>query len=64
MSGEKIFLTKKQAMQKFPFLTENMLKNLLFKDVMGFRSRVARKLGRRILLSETDLVAFLESSKA
>lgn len=57
------YLTKKQAIQKYPFLTENMLKNLLFKDRGGFRSKVVRRIGRRIILDETVLLQFLSESK-
>ena len=59
----KQFLTKKQACQKYPFLTENMLKNLLFKNIGGFRSQVVRKLGARILLDEQELLNFISNSK-
>ena len=57
------YLTKKQTLQKYPFLSENMLKNLLFKDIGGFRSKVVRKLGRRIILDEEALLRFLSESK-
>jgi len=53
------YLTKKQAIQKYGFLSENMLKNLLFKDVDGFRTKVAKKLGRRVLLDEEALLLFI-----
>lgn len=56
------YLTKKQACQKYPFLTENMLKNLLFKDIGGFRSKVIRKIGRRIILDEEAFLLFLSES--
>lgn len=59
----KQFLTKKQACQKYSFLTENMLKNLLFKNIGGFRSKVVRKLGARILLDEEAMLLFISSSK-
>lgn len=59
----KQYLTKKQACQKYPFLTENMLKNILFKDIGGFRSKVIIKLGRRILLDEEALLLFLYNSR-
>jgi hypothetical protein len=58
------YLTKKQALEKYPFFTANMLKNLLFKDIGGFRQKVARKLGRRILLDEEALLHFISNSKA
>lgn len=52
------YLTKKQAVKRYPFLTENMLKNLLFKNIGGFREQVVKKVGRRILLDEKALLAF------
>lgn len=53
------YLDKKQAIQKYNFLTENMLKNILFKDHRGFRSKVVRKIGRRILLDEQALLQYI-----
>jgi len=57
------YLRKKQASQKYPFLTENMLKNLLFKDINGFRSKVVKKIGRCLILDEDALLRFLADSK-
>ena len=57
------YLTKKQALEKYPFLTANMLKNILFKDINGFRAQVVRKLGRRVLLDEEALLIFLSNCK-
>lgn len=57
------YLTKRQACEKYPFLTENMLKNLLFKNVGGFREKIVRKLGRRIILDEDALLLYLTNSK-
>jgi hypothetical protein len=57
------YLDKKKALQKYPFFTANMLKNLLFKDIGGFRSKVVRKVGRRIFLDEIALLRFLADSK-
>lgn len=57
------YLTKKQAVEKYTFLTENMLKNLLFKNPGGFRDKVARKIGRRIVLDEKALLTFISESK-
>lgn len=57
------YLTRRQAVQKYPFLSENMLKNILFKDIGGFREKVVRKLGRRILLDEEALLLFISNSK-
>ena len=58
----KQYLTKKQTLHKYQFLTENMLKNLLFKNIGGFRNSVVRKLGRRILLDEEALLLFISNS--
>lgn len=61
MSIESIvYLTKKQAIERYGFLTENMLKNLLFKNVDGFRDKVVKKLGRRILLDDSAMQLFLQ----
>ena len=57
------YLTKKQALEKYPFLTANMLKNILFKDIGNFRAQVVRKLGRRIILDEEALLIFLSNCK-
>ena len=57
------YLTRDQALQKYSFLTANMLKNLLFKDIGGFRSKVIRKIGRRIIIDEEALLRFLNESK-
>jgi hypothetical protein len=57
------YLTKRQVCEKYPFLTENMLKNLLFKDIGGFRGKIVRKLGRRIILDEEALLHYLSNSK-
>jgi hypothetical protein len=59
----KQYLTKKMAIQKYPFFTENMLKNLLFKNINGFRTAVVHKVGRRILLDEQALLSFLDNCK-
>ncbi|WP_042891956.1 hypothetical protein [Anaplasma marginale] len=53
------YLTTRQACQKYPFLTENMLKNILFKDIDGFRGKVVKMLGRKILLDEQALLSFI-----
>lgn len=57
------YLTRNQVPEKYPFLTANMLKNLLFKDIGGFRSKCVRKIGRRIILDEEALLRFLAESK-
>jgi hypothetical protein len=59
----KSYLTKKQAIEKYSFLSENMLKNLLFKNFGDFRGKVVRRLGKRILLDEQALLQFIAESK-
>lgn len=61
--SSKSYLTKKQAIQKYPFLTANMLKNLLFKDVRGFRGKVVYRIGRRIVLDEPALLKYIAEGK-
>lgn len=56
------YLTKNQLVEKYPFLTKNRLKNLLFRDRGGFRNTVVRKLGRRILLDEEAFLKFLSET--
>jgi hypothetical protein len=56
------YLTKKQAIEKYPFLSENMLKNLLFKNIGCFRDKVVKRIGRRIILDEEALLLFLSES--
>jgi hypothetical protein len=56
------YLTKKQTVEKYPFLSENMLKNLLFKNIGCFRDKVVKKIGRRIILDEEALLLFLSES--
>jgi hypothetical protein len=57
------YLTKEQAIEKYPFLTKNMLKNHLFKNTGGFREKVVKKFGRLILLDEEAFLLFLANSK-
>jgi hypothetical protein len=59
----KNYLTKQQALEKYRFLSANMLKNLLFKNTDGFRNKVVRKLGRRVLLDEEAFLLFISSSQ-
>jgi hypothetical protein len=56
------FLNKKQALEKYQFLTENILKNLIFKNRGGFRDKVVRKLGRLNLYDEEALLRFISGS--
>lgn len=57
------YLTTGQAIEKYNFLSRNRLKNLLFKDLKGFRAKVVRRLGRRLLLDEDALLQFLAESR-
>jgi hypothetical protein len=59
----RTYLTKEQCLERFGFLSENMLKNLLFKDVCGFRSKVVIKLGRRNLYDLQAFQIFLSNNK-
>jgi hypothetical protein len=59
-----MFLNQDQAVEKYTWLTKNILKNLLFKDINGFRSKVAKKIGRRIFLDEGALLKFFADASA
>lgn len=60
---KKSFLTPKEAAAKYSFLTKNRLKNLLAKNVMGFREKVIRKLGRLNLIDEDALLFFISQNQ-
>jgi hypothetical protein len=60
---KKSFLTPKEAAEKYSFLTKNRLKNLLAKNVMGFREKVIRKLGRLNLIDEDALLFFISENQ-
>jgi len=57
------YLSKKEAVSKYSILSENTLKNLLFKNTNGFRDKVARKLGRKVIIDEEALLNYLKNSK-
>lgn len=63
MQAPTKYLRPKEACSKYSFLTQNTLKNLMFKNTGGFREKVVRKLGRKILINEEALLRFLEESK-
>jgi hypothetical protein len=58
------YLTKKQLVEKYSFLTENMLKNMLFKNLEGFREKTVKKFGERILIDELAFLEYLRDLKA
>ena len=65
INGELVpstFLTQQQAVEKYPFLSAPMLKNILYKDINNFRKKVVRKFGRRILLDEEALLDYIKNS--
>ena len=59
----KTYLTPRQLIEKYPFLTKNRLKNLLFKNRGGFRDKAVRRLGRGLLIDESALLHFIEENK-
>lgn len=57
------YLTVKQAVIKYPFLTEGGLRHLIFfKDSNGF-NKVIRKLGTRVLIKESALLEYIDNCK-
>ena len=58
------YLTKRQAVEKYAFLTrKHAEKPFIEKNPDGFRDKVVRKLGRRIVLDEKALLMFIAESK-
>ncbi len=53
------YLTKEQILKKYKFLSSNMLKNLLFKNINGFREKCIRKIGKRILINEIEFIKYI-----
>jgi hypothetical protein len=55
----KVYMTTDQIIEKYSFLTENMMKNFLFKNLNGFREKCVKKIGRRILIDEELFLQFI-----
>ena len=56
------FLTKKQLVDKHKFLTENMVKNFLHKNIGNIRGKCTKKIGRIILIDEEKFFQFIDES--
>lgn len=56
------FLTVKQFSKEHPAFSEGSIRWLLFKDQV-FRQKCVRKMGRRVLLSEDDVLNFVNAQK-
>jgi hypothetical protein len=41
----------------------NMLKNILFKNIDGFKDKVTVKLGKRVLIDEIEFLKFMAALK-
>jgi hypothetical protein len=61
--NSKTYLTTKQLIEKYPFLTRNRLKNLLFRNSGGLREKAVRRLGRNLLIHEEALLQLISDSK-
>jgi hypothetical protein len=59
----QVYLTKQQVLKKYKFLSENMLKNLLHKDLDNFREKVVHKIGRRLIFDEIALLTYFKNSR-
>lgn len=55
------YLNREQLIKKYPFITSCMLKNILFKNIGGFRTKVVRKIGRRNLFDEEEFLKFISN---
>lgn len=56
------FLTVKQFSEKHPAFSLGSIRWLLFKD-SNFRRACCRKLGRRVLLNESDALTFIDQKR-
>lgn len=56
------FLTVKQFSKEHPAFSEGFIRWLLFKDSV-FRQKCVRKMGRRVLLSEEDVLSFVNAQR-
>lgn len=63
MESSKTFLKTEQVLEKFPCLSKNTLKNILNKNISGFREKVTSRVGRRLIFNEEALIRFLSDSK-
>lgn len=57
------YLTRKQLLSKFPYISESMLKNILVKNIGGFREKVVRRIGRRLLFNQEEFLKYIEESR-
>jgi len=64
--SKKKFATVKQVsqMKEYDFLSENSLRWWIFMNERDFKKKVVRKIGRKILLSLSDLDSWLDSQRA
>lgn len=59
---EESYLSKNQLLEKHKFMTSNMLKNILFKNINNFRQKVVKKIGRRLLFDESAFLLYIKNS--
>jgi len=57
------WMTKRQLIDKYKFLTENMLKNILFKNINNFREACTKKIGKKIVINEFQFLEFIKHQK-
>jgi hypothetical protein len=55
------YLTIPQLLEKYPFFTKNMVKNILSNNIDGFREKCVKMIGRRILIDEDELKEFIKN---
>ena len=57
------YLTLEQAFEKYKFINENRMKNLLAKNKNNFRDKCIRKMGRLLLLDEDAFLSYIANNK-
>jgi hypothetical protein len=56
------FMTVKQMAKEYPVFSESSLRWLLFQN-KDFRTQCARKIGKRVILCEEDVVTFINNRR-
>ncbi len=57
---EKKYITVENLVKKHSFLTKNMIKNLIHKNLDNIREKCLKKFGRRILVDEDAFFKFID----
>ena len=60
---EIIYLNTEDFLKKYPFITRNVLKNILFKNIGNFRELIVRKIGRLMFFDEKRFILYMKNNE-